>query len=66
MTDRQRVVNGHPLGRFWHIGPQQTLYCPGVWLRRGANEIVIFDVEADGSIAIRGLSDAALNERVQS
>jgi len=59
-------VNGHPLGRFWHIGPQQTLYCPGVWLRRGANEIVIFDVEADGSIAIRGLSDAALNERVQS
>ncbi|HUC85028.1 MAG TPA: beta-galactosidase family protein, partial [Candidatus Acidoferrales bacterium] len=23
-------VNGHNLGRYWHIGPQQTLYCPGV------------------------------------
>ena len=26
-------VNGHHLGRFWQIGPQQTLYVPGPWLR---------------------------------
>jgi beta-galactosidase len=25
-------VNGHNLGRYWNIGPQDRLYCPGVWL----------------------------------
>ena len=36
-------VNGHNLGRFWSIGPQQTLYVPGCWLRKGGNEIVVLD-----------------------
>ena len=36
-------VNGHNLGRFWSIGPQQTLYVPGCWLKEGANEVVILD-----------------------
>ncbi|MFI9722161.1 beta-galactosidase [Streptomyces sp. NPDC052396] len=36
-------VNGHNLGRYWEIGPQHRLYCPAPWLRRGHNEIVIFD-----------------------
>ena len=40
----QVYVNGHPLGRFWRIGPQQTLYCPGCWLKKGENEIVVLDV----------------------
>jgi beta-galactosidase len=37
-------INGHPIGRFWNIGPQQTLYVPGPWLHKGDNEIVIFDL----------------------
>lgn len=37
-------VNGHALGRFWHVGPQQTLYLPGCWLRKGRNEVVVLDV----------------------
>ena len=37
-------VNGHNLGRYWNVGPQFRLYCPGVWLRKGANEVVIFDM----------------------
>jgi beta-galactosidase GanA len=37
-------VNGHNLGRYWDRGPQRRLYCPGVWLRRGKNEIVVFDL----------------------
>jgi len=37
-------VNGHCLGRFWNIGPTQTMYVPGPWLRRGENEIIIFDL----------------------
>ena len=38
-------INGNPLGRFWNIGPQQTLYVPGPWLHKGENEIVIFDLQ---------------------
>ena len=40
----QVYVNGHALGRFWSIGPQQTLYVPGCWLKRGNNEVVVLDV----------------------
>jgi beta-galactosidase len=38
-------VNGHELGRFWEIGPQKALYLPGVWLRKGINEVIVFDLE---------------------
>ena len=37
-------VNGHNLGRYWNIGPQTRLYCPAPWLKKGKNEIVIFDL----------------------
>jgi beta-galactosidase len=41
-------VNGHNLGRYWYIGPQQTLYLPGAWLRAGPNQIVVLDLGAGG------------------
>ena len=37
-------VNGHAIGRIWHKGPQQTLYMPGCWLKKGKNEIIVMDV----------------------
>ncbi|MFI5777315.1 beta-galactosidase [Nocardia sp. NPDC051570] len=37
-------VNGHNLGRYWQIGPQQRLYCPAPWLRKGQNRIIVFDL----------------------
>jgi beta-galactosidase len=37
-------VNGHNLGRYWNIGPQQRLFCPAPWLRKGRNEIVVLDL----------------------
>ncbi|KAG7223133.1 hypothetical protein INR49_015892 [Caranx melampygus] len=44
-------INGKNLGRYWSIGPQQALYLPGPWLRRGENEITIFEEqETDGKI----------------
>ncbi|NXV63975.1 GLBL2 protein, partial [Molothrus ater] len=43
-------VNGQNLGRYWKIGPQETLYLPGPWLRRGGNEIVIFEERTAGRI----------------
>ncbi len=37
-------VNGHLLGRYWHIGPQERLYCPGEFLKQGNNVIEILDL----------------------
>lgn len=36
-------INGRNIGRYWKVGPQQTLYIPGVWLHEGENKIVIFE-----------------------
>ena len=55
-------VNAHNLGRFWYIGPQQTLYCPGVWLREGENEIVVLELEDKGKRTIQGLKEPILNQ----
>ena len=38
-------INGFNLGRFWEIGPQRTLYVPGPLLKRGINEIIVFETE---------------------
>lgn len=37
-------INGHNLGRYWNKGPQQKLYCPASWLKKGSNEILVFDL----------------------
>ncbi|KAM7236322.1 hypothetical protein CapIbe_013508 [Capra ibex] len=36
-------INGQNLGRYWNLGPQETLYVPGPWLKPGLNEIVVFE-----------------------
>jgi beta-galactosidase len=36
-------INGINIGRYWSVGPQQTLYVPGCWLKKGKNEIIIFE-----------------------
>ncbi len=58
-------VNGHNLGRYWSIGPQQTLYLPGVWLNQGDNEIVVLDLEQSEHHTIQGLKEPILNALVQ-
>jgi beta-galactosidase len=37
-------INGHNLGRYWNIGPQQRLYCPASWLKKGTNKLLVFDL----------------------
>jgi beta-galactosidase len=37
-------VNGHNLGRYWNVGPQQTLYIPAEWLVKGKNELIVFEM----------------------
>jgi beta-galactosidase len=56
-------LNGHNLGRYWQIGPQQTLYVPAVWLRKGVNEIIVFDDLKHGHTSLTSLSGPILNER---
>jgi beta-galactosidase len=55
-------VNGHILGRFWNIGPQQTLYCPAPWLKTGRNEIVVFDLNGAQQHLITGLTEPILDQ----
>ena len=49
-------VNGYALGRIWEIGPQQTLYVPGCWLKKGENEIVVFDIVGPKEVKCEGLT----------
>ncbi|MCR4994805.1 MAG: beta-galactosidase [Bacteroidales bacterium] len=55
-------VNGHDLGRIWSIGPQQTLYCPGCWLKKGKNEIIVLDVTGPKETVVWGQAEPELNK----
>lgn len=39
------LVNGFNIGRYWEIGPSQSLYIPKAFLKQGQNEIIVFDSE---------------------
>ncbi|MES2277200.1 MAG: beta-galactosidase family protein [Bacteroidota bacterium] len=47
-------VNGHNLGRYWNVGPQQRLYCPATWLKKGANDITVFDALQNTAATVKG------------
>ncbi|WP_164234209.1 glycoside hydrolase family 35 protein [Microbacterium hydrocarbonoxydans] len=42
-------LNGFLLGRYWEVGPQQTLYAPAPLWRAGGNEVVVLDVDGLGA-----------------
>jgi len=50
-------INGHHLGRYWHIGPQQTLYVPQSWLVRGDNEVIVLDEQPGEQRSVSGLRE---------
>lgn len=57
-------VNGQCLGRFWSIGPTQTMYLPGPWMRAGRNEVVVLDLtgpDAANRPQLAGLSAPILD-----
>ena len=55
-------INGHCLGRYWDIGPSQTAYVPGPWLKKGKNEIVILDLLGPEKPLVAGLDQPIMNE----
>lgn len=54
-------VNGHAMGRFWEIGPQQTLYMPGCWLKEGDNEIIVLDLKGPAEAKVAGVEKPILD-----
>lgn len=37
-------INGFNLGRYWEVGPQKRLYVPSPILKKGVNEVVVFEL----------------------
>ena len=59
----QVYVNGHAVGRHWYIGPQQTLYVPGCWLKKGKNEVIVLDIMGPrGERVVWGQASPELNK----
>lgn len=48
-------VNGHNLGKYWTIGPQQQLYVPKPWLKAGKNKIAILEIVGTNTTQVQGL-----------
>jgi beta-galactosidase len=49
-------VNGKNLGRYWSIGAQQSLFLPGVWMKKGRNEVTVLDMEEGGNRSLSGVA----------
>ena len=55
-------INGKCLGRFWNIGPTQTMYVPGPWLKKGVNEVIVLDLIGTKEPVMEGLELPVLNK----
>lgn len=51
-------VNGVNIGRYWTVGPQQSLYVPGTFLKE-KNEVVLLELEPqpDTKLSAEGISE---------
>ena len=58
LTKGIAFLNGSPLGRFWAVGPQFSLYTPGPWLKKGSNEITVFDLLGKASESLTTIGHA--------
>ncbi|OQP52715.1 glycoside hydrolase family 35 protein [Niastella populi] len=54
-------VNGHNLGRYWNVGPQQTLYIPAEWLVKGKNELIVLEMIETGKQELSALEKPILD-----
>jgi len=55
-------INGRCLGRYWSIGPTQTMYLPGPWIRRGRNEVIVLDLTGPREARISGVAQPILDQ----
>jgi beta-galactosidase len=54
-------INGHNLGRYWQVGPQQTLYVPVEWLKKGTNDIVVLELLKPEQNSLQGVEHPILD-----
>jgi beta-galactosidase len=54
-------INDHCIGRYWNIGPTQTMYIPASWLNKGDNKILILDIVGPEESVVRGLDKPILD-----
>lgn len=59
-------LNGKLIGRFWGIGPQQTLYIPGCWLKKGENKIVVLELGTPKTGLLKGIKDQIWSTELDS
>ncbi|MEV8586191.1 beta-galactosidase family protein [Streptomyces sp. NPDC051180] len=45
-------VNGFCLGRYWAVGPQDSLFVPGPVVREGANEVWVLELEGAAAASV--------------
>lgn len=55
-------VNGHHLGRYWSIGPQQTIYVPAEWLKKGKNEVIVLELLKTDQRVLKSVSKSILDK----
>ncbi|KAK2879835.1 hypothetical protein Q8A73_023647 [Channa argus] len=59
-------INGLNLGRYWSIGPQQTLYLPGPFLNSGINQLIVFEeLEGDYKVHFEYTPDLGMAADIQ-
>uniref|UniRef100_A0AAQ5ZY52 Beta-galactosidase n=1 Tax=Amphiprion ocellaris TaxID=80972 RepID=A0AAQ5ZY52_AMPOC len=59
-------INGLNLGRYWSIGPQQTLYLPGPFLNSGINQVIVFEEqEGDYKVNFEDMPDLGMAADIQ-
>ncbi|WP_348263579.1 beta-galactosidase [Telmatobacter sp. DSM 110680] len=58
LTKGIAFLNDDPLGRFWSVGPEFSLYTPGPWLKRGSNQIILFDLQGNASESLKTMDHA--------
>ncbi|MDP4208665.1 MAG: beta-galactosidase [Bacteroidota bacterium] len=54
-------VNGHHLGRYWSVGPQQTIYVPAEWLKKGNNEVIVLELNKPEQTVLKGMPKPILD-----
>lgn len=55
-------VNDHCLGRYWNIGPTQTMYIPAPWLKKGVNKVFVLDLLGPEEPVLQGFDKSILND----
>jgi hypothetical protein len=55
-------LNGYNLGRYCKIGPQQRLFVPSLWLRKGINQVIVLDLELTDHRTLQGIRDPTRSE----